>query len=76
MATRPTANDTGGANIIRTPARSPKMEPHPTPGSPAICIPAESQVDAASQKLILPNIFDFIPLHSFRKAMYSVTLHK
>jgi len=74
MATSPTANDTGGANIIRTPARNPKMEAQPKPGSLTSCIPAESHVDAASQKLIFPNIFDFILLHSFRKAIYSITL--
>jgi len=67
MATRPTANDTGGANIIRTPARSPKREPHPEPGSLTNCVPAESQDDTASQKLIFPIILDFILLYSFGK---------
>jgi hypothetical protein len=60
IATRPTANDMGGANIIRTPARSPKREPHPKPGSPTNCAPAESQGETASQKLIFPIKIDFI----------------
>jgi hypothetical protein len=67
IATRPTANDTGGANIIRIPARSPKTEPHPKPGSLTNCVPAESQGDTASQKLIFPIILDFILLYSFKK---------
>jgi hypothetical protein len=67
IATRPAANDTGGANIIKTPARSPKIEPHPKPGSLTNCAPAESQGDTASQKLIFPIILDFIPLYSFEK---------
>ena len=62
MPTRPTANDTGGANIIRIPARIPKGEPHPKPGSPANCAPAASQGEMASQKLIFPIILDFILL--------------
>jgi hypothetical protein len=60
IATRPTANDMGGANIIRTPARSPKREPHPKSGSPTNCAPAESLDDTASQKLIFPIKIDFI----------------
>ena len=71
MATRPATNDKGGANNIRIPARIPKIEPHPKPGSLTICVPTESQGDKASQKLILPITSDFILLYSFRIAIYS-----
>ena len=60
MATRPQINDKGGANNIVTPARSAKGELHPNPGTPKNCAPAKSQGNAASQKLIFPNLFDFM----------------
>jgi hypothetical protein len=70
MATRPTANDTGGANNIRIPARIPKGDPQPKPGSFTNCVPAASQGERASQKLILPIIPVFILLYSFRITIY------
>jgi hypothetical protein len=51
----------GTPNIIRIPTRIPRKVPHPKPGTPRNCAPANNHGDKANPKLTLLIMVDFIP---------------
>ena len=59
-AAAPITNARGGPSSVRIPPRDPMGEPHPKPGMQSIAGTRKNQGIRASQKLVLPNLSEFV----------------